>query len=1015
MNSKQTSPESALAYEVALYFYDLEVASIKQLAGEVDLNFLVQDKKDQKYLLKIASADEDIALLNLQNAMMGHLQKKETPLELPKLYPNKSGEFITNIKTDEGEKRFARLISWVDGVMYANTNPHAPELLFKLGKASGQLHQLLSDFDHPAAHRKYKWNVSEVLWVKPHFDLFDETENEIANYFLDKFEKEVQPNLNKFRSGVAHNDLNDYNIVTQSNDGNYSIAGFIDFGDAMYTQRINELAITAAYALMGHNLPLDAAHDLVKGFHNEFPLEEIEIEALYTLIACRLLLTVTNSAISKKAFPENEYLLISEKPAWELLKKWRQLSPDLVHYTLRVACDLEPCPINNNFQTWIKTNNPAQLVSADLTNEKIVHLDLSVGSTELGNMDIVIDADQLNKQIQTVIDDSDADVAIGKYLEHRIFYTTNAFEIQGNQGKEWRATHLGLDIFAKAKTSIFAPWDGVVHAVANNTAPRDYGPTLILRHEMSQAGATPAYFYTLYGHLNWNSIKDWQPGLQVMKGQEVAAMGYYEENGNWNPHLHFQIVLDLLDYEGDFAGVARERDLEVWASLSPNPFPIFNIPEHNSDPLNRDAILNKRKEYLGRSLSLSYNNPHHMVRGYMQYLYDATGRKFLDTVNNVPHVGHQNPRVVKAAQQQMQVLNTNTRYLHENLVKYAEALTATLPKELSVVHFVNSGSEANELAMRMADIWSGQHQYIISEASYHGNTSACVAISSYKFDGKGGMGCLPHIHKVPAPDTYRGIYKDEDAGEKYAAHVEKAIQKMKAKGVGPSAFIIESILSCGGQIVPPPNYFKYAFEQVRHAGGLAIADEVQVGMGRVGKHFWGFELQGVVPDIVTMGKPIGNGHPLGAVVTTPAIAEKFANGMEYFNTFGGNPVSCAIGMEVLNIIQQQGLQTHAETLGSYIKSELRKLQNDFPIIGDVRGEGLFLGFEMVRDPKTLEPADKETAYLANRMSERGFLMSTDGPLHNVIKIKPPMVFTKDNANELLINLNIILNENFLKL
>ena len=600
-------------------------------------------------------------------------------------------------------------------------------------------------------------------------------------------------------------------------------------------------------------------------------------------------------------------------------------------------------------------------------------------------------------------------------MEHRIFYTTNAFEIQGNQGKEWRATHLGLDIFAKAKTSIFAPWDGVVHAVANNTAPRDYGPTLILRHEMSQAGATPAYFYTLYGHLNWNSIKDWQPGLQVMKGQEVAAMGYYEENGNWNPHLHFQIVLDLLDYEGDFAGVARERDLEVWASLSPNPFPIFNIPEHNSDPLNRDAILNKRKEYLGRSLSLSYNNPHHMVRGYMQYLYDATGRKFLDTVNNVPHVGHQNPRVVKAAQQQMQVLNTNTRYLHENLVKYAEALTATLPKELSVVHFVNSGSEANELAMRMADIWSGQHQYIIAEASYHGNTSACVAISSYKFDGKGGMGCLPHIHKVPAPDTYRGIYKDEDAGEKYAAHVEKAIQKMKAKGVGPSAFIIESILSCGGQIVPPPNYFKYAFEQVRHAGGLAIADEVQVGMGRVGKHFWGFELQGVVPDIVTMGKPIGNGHPLGAVVTTPAIAEKFANGMEYFNTFGGNPVSCAIGMEVLNIIQQKGLQTHAETLGSYIKSELRKLQNDFPIIGDVRGEGLFLGFEMVRDPKTLEPADKETAYLANRMSERGFLMSTDGPLHNVIKIKPPMVFTKDNANELLKNLNIILNENFLKL
>ncbi len=1003
------SQQINLANEVAIYFYNLQVHSIKKLAGEVDLNFLVEDTSKNQFLLKIAPLDQDVELLNLQTAILNHLQQKTPCIDLPKIYPNKSGQYITELKTDNGSKRFARLISWIDGKMYAETSPHTPALLFKLGKASGHLHQLLSDFDHPAAHRNYKWNVSEVLWTKSHFDLFDEEEREIATYFLNKFEHEIEPKLAEFRSGIAHNDINDYNILTKSIEGDSSIAGLIDFGDAMYTLRINELAIAGAYAMMRHHLPLDAAYDLVKGFHLEFPLEEKEVEALYTLIACRLLLTVTNSAINKKAFPENEYLLVSEKPAWDLLKKWSQLSPDLVHYTFRSACGWEPCPTNKHFQFWVKTNPPSNLVDTDLTNEKIKQLDLTVGSTELGNMNVVNNADLLNQRIQSIIDSSPSQIAVGKYLENRIFYTTNAFEIKSNQGKEWRATHLGLDIFDKAKTPIYAPWEGVVHAVSNNTAPRDYGPTLILKHQVDDATS----FYTLYGHLNWDSIKNWQPGLQVMQGQEICKMGCYEENGNWNPHLHFQIVLDLLDYEGDFPGVARPRDLDVWASLSPNPFPAFNIPENRSEQLNREVILNSRKTYLGRSLSLSYKKPHHMVRGFMQYLYDESGRKYLDTVNNVPHVGHQNPRVVEAAKRQLQVLNTNTRYLHKNLVQYAEALVKTLPKELSVVHFVNSGSEANELAMRMADIWSGQHQYIISESSYHGNTAGCVAISSYKFDGKGGMGCLPHIHKVPAPDTYRGIYKGKDAGEKYAMHLQEVIEKMQRNGVAPSAFIIESILSCGGQIVPPPNYFKHAFEYVRKVGGLAIADEVQVGMGRVGKHFWGFELQEVVPDIVTIGKPIGNGHPLGAVVTTPEVAQKFANGMEYFNTFGGNPVSCAIGMEVLNVIQQDGLQQNALELGNYLKSELNKLQNKFPIIGDVRGEGLFLGFELVRDPKTLEPADKETTYLANRMSERGFLMSTDGPLHNVIKIKPPMVFTNDNANDLLENLEMVLNENFL--
>lgn len=414
-------------------------------------------------------------------------------------------------------------------------------------------------------------------------------------------------------------------------------------------------------------------------------------------------------------------------------------------------------------------------------------------------------------------------------------------------------------------------------------------------------------------------------------------------------------------------------------------------------------------------MSISYRKPLHVVRGYMQHLYDDTGRRYLDTVNNVPHVGHQHPRVVRAAQRQIAVLNTNTRYLHENIVRFAEELMATFPPELCVVHFVNSGSEANELALRMVQAYTGQKDMVAVEVGYHGNTGGCIGISSYKFDGKGGQGVPPHTHIVPIPDTYRGLYRtDPEAGRKYAAHVQQAIEKVQAPGRNIGGFICESILSCGGQIVLPEGYLQEAYRHVRAAGGLCIADEVQVGFGRVGEKFWGFELQGVVPDIVTMGKPIGNGHPLAAVVTTPAVAAAFANGMEYFNTFGGNPVSCAIGREVLNVIRDEDLQANALQVGKYLSAGLRDLQQRHPAIGDVRGPGLFLGFELVKNRETLEPATAEAGYLANRMRELGVLMSTDGPFENVLKIKPPMCFSEQDADFLVDSLDKVLGEDFLQ-
>jgi 4-aminobutyrate aminotransferase-like enzyme len=400
----------------------------------------------------------------------------------------------------------------------------------------------------------------------------------------------------------------------------------------------------------------------------------------------------------------------------------------------------------------------------------------------------------------------------------------------------------------------------------------------------------------------------------------------------------------------------------------------------------------------------------------MQYLYDEDGRAYLDAVNNVSHVGHCHPRVVKAGQQQMAVLNTNTRYLHDNLVRYAERLCATLPEPLSVCFFVCSGSEANELALRLARTHTRQKDMIVVDAAYHGNTTSLIKISPYKFDGPGGMGTPSYVHKVPMPDVYRGEYKRNDphVGEKYARYVEEAVLEIQENQGNVTGFICESLLGCGGQIVLPENYLKETYRYVRNAGGVCIADEVQVGFGRVGTHFWGFETQGVVPDIVTMGKPIGNGHPLAAVVTTPEIAASFNNGMEYFNTFGGNPVSCAIGLAVLDVVAEEHLQENALRVGTHLMNGVRGLMKKHPLIGDVRGLGLFVGIELVLDRETLSPAAEQAKYIANRMREHGILLSTDGPFHNVLKIKPPLVFTEENADFLVGVLDEILGEDLLR-
>jgi 4-aminobutyrate aminotransferase-like enzyme/Ser/Thr protein kinase RdoA (MazF antagonist) len=996
-----------LAAEIAFKLYGIKGTAVS-LPGEVDLNYRIKTAKES-YLLKIGRPDTDPAYLNFQQALLQHLSKSDPEIISPVPLPDYQGDFVSEARDETGKIRYVRLLTWIEGRLWAGVNPVNDKMLHSLGEKAGQLTRTLQDFEHPQAHRSYEWDVAQAGWTREYEHLFSGEKLEVLSYFNKQFAS-LQNTYTGLRKSVVHSDVNDYNIVVTEDLPVPKVKAIIDFGDAIHTQTINDLATTIAYAVMGLPDPLGAALPVVEAYHNSFPLLEDELELLYVLVAMKLVISVSKSAINRQKEPDNTYLLISEAPAWELLLKWRKLSRDYAHYSFRHACGFLAHPHEQAFKDWA-ANQSLSLSSLfpSLKKESIHPLDLSVSGRFTGDREAASDLQLFQFQLERLQAEVPDLLIAGGYLEPRALYKTSAYERQGNSGKENRSIHLGIDFWVPADTPVHALFDGEVICAVNNAGDKEYGGLIILKHRENDL-----VFYTLHGHQSIASVEQLNAGDQLKKGQVLSRVGTYPENGNWTPHLHFQLMLSRLSFQDDFPGVAYPGEVEIWKSICPDPNLLFRQKGLEFQPGEDLAeTLTYRKNHLGKSLSLSYEEPLKMVRGDGVYLIDHLGRRFLDTVNNVAHVGHEHPRVVRAGQQQMALLNTNTRYLHENINIFARELLSTFPEDLSVVHMVNSGSEANELALRMAQSFTGQKDMIAMEVGYHGNTTGCVNISSYKFNGKGGSGAPEFTHIVPLPDRFRGIHRGEESGALYAAHVQERVDAILALGRKPAGFICESIISCGGQIELPEHFLKMSYAAVRKAGGLCIADEVQVGCGRMGEQFWGFQLHGVVPDIVTIGKPIGNGHPLAAVVCTREVAEAFANGMEYFNTFGGNPVSSAIGTEVLRVIREEGLQENASITGNYLKAELSKMQKDFPVIADIRGQGLFLGIELC--DQELNPQSEKATYLARRMKELGILMSTDGKDVNVMKIKPPMVFFREHADQLLEALDRVFHEDYMQL
>jgi 4-aminobutyrate aminotransferase-like enzyme/Ser/Thr protein kinase RdoA (MazF antagonist) len=731
--------------------YHISHAVITPLEGYTSTNYKVATKEGS-FVLKIYPFSEaTLALLQAENRLLGQLGAL------------KSHDFSKSILSNEqealviAEGHIYRLLSFVEGD-FLGAVPHTPALLHSFGAFLAQMDKVIFDAHEPAVAAK------EIQWDLRHFQqnhaflkyIPDAGDRSLVDYFFLQFAEQVAPHQYELRKGCIHNDANDWNVLTQ--DG--KVSGIIDFGDMCHSWLINEVAVAITYVMMAKEDPLAVAKEVIKGYHEVLPMRELELDLLYSLVAARLCTSVCNSAHAKTLKPDSDYITVSEKPAWNLLRKWVSINPIRAKDAFREAAGYAPIP----------------------------------------------------------------------------------------------------------KKSI---------------------------------------------------------------GEQ----------------------------------------------------------------------LTKRKLFLSEALSLSYSQPIAMDRAAFQYMYDQQGNTFLDAYNNIMLAGHCHPKVVRAGQHAMAGLNTNTRYVYDALLEYSELLLSKFPPNLNKVFFVNSGSAATDLAVRLALVHTQKEKVMVLEHGYHGNTRMGIDVSHYKYSHRGGPGKKDYILETPLPNAYNSGFEDDGtAGAHFAG---SAISQITAHSGTIAAFIAEPIVGCGGQVPLAQGYLKKVYPEIRKQGGICISDEVQVGFGRLGDCFWGFEMHGVVPDMVILGKPMGNGHPIGAVVTTTEIAKSFENGLEFFSSFGGNPVSCAIGHAVLEVIEEENLQAHAKNTGDYLKARWQQLQGQYPQIAEVRGSGLFLGVELVDARGNADTALAN--YLKNGLRQRHILIGTDGPFDSVLKIKPPLSFKASDCDILLEN------------
>jgi 4-aminobutyrate aminotransferase-like enzyme/Ser/Thr protein kinase RdoA (MazF antagonist) len=932
--------------------------AVAELGSHQDQNVLV-DSGSERFVLKIANAAFGEAELDLQNRAMVHLAKR-LPLEVPRPCAALDGGEIVAIERD-GVTYLLRLVTFIEGEPLIDVQHLAPPVLRALGEAAGLVTRSLEAFEHPAADRAMQWDPRHVGAVVEALapQVEDPRRRALVVGVAASAAEAIERLAPRLPRQIVHCDVTDWNVIgRRDRAGRVLPCGVIDFGDITRTLRVCEIAVAASIAY-GHDPddPICAAAEIVRGFDAACPLDDAELEALPHLIAARAAIVAVGTEQQAMLEPHNAYAQRVRAGDWAICEAAAAVPRVLAEAVFRLACGRSAAGLAPSVPGGIWPLPGVEPGAA---------VDLSPAA------DALADGTWRSRAALAALVPRGA---IGAHGEARLYATR---ELSNSAPA---TIHLGLDLFAAAGHEVRAPLAGRIESAGERELVLSAGGIVV-----RLAGLAPSVAV----------------GQGVASGAVVGRLG---DSGDLPPHLHVQVAPAGLTA---LPGLATPALAQAWLALCPHPGALLGlaVPERAGS-----ALLARRRAVIPQAQPLYYAAPPEMVRGLRQHLYDAQARAYLDCVNNVAVIGHSHPRVTAAATRQLRMLNTNSRFLYESMTRFAERLAALLPAPLERVFLVSTGSEANDLALRLARAATGRADVLCIRDAYHGWTSATYEVSTSSVDNPLGAQSPPaHVHPVVSPDTYRGPIgaSEADAGVRYAEAVRDVIAKLAAGGRAPAAFICEALYGNAGGIALPDGYLQAAYAHVRAAGGVCIADEVQVGYGRLGAHFWGFEQQGVVPDIVTIAKATGNGHPVAAVITTSAIAAALQGQGGFFASVGGGPVSCEIGLAVLDVIEEEGLQENAQRVGGALRAGLDELVGRHEIAGAAHGMGLYLGLDLVRDRETKEPAREEAYAICERLRERGAIVQPIGDGENVLKLKPPLVIERRDVDWLLETLDGVL-------
>jgi 4-aminobutyrate aminotransferase-like enzyme/Ser/Thr protein kinase RdoA (MazF antagonist) len=951
----QVSEEQA--EEILATHYGLQ-ARATSLGSNQDKNFVVTGADGEIVgVLKIANPAFNATEIEAQDLAADRIAEAEPTLRMAVPLPNLAGEKCTAMAGLVDGTAYVRLLRFLSGGTLIDRGYLSPTAIAGLGEVAARVSRALEDFRHPGLDRVLQWDLRYGTAVVA----------ELISYVADPLHRarleaaardawgRIAPLADALPRQAVHLDLTDANVVVSPSAGGSVPDGVIDFGDLSDSWAVSELAITAS-SVLGHpgSEPISIL-PAVRAFHAIRPLSPAEVDALWPLLVLRTAVLIVSGAQQATLDPDNPYLTDQSGGEWRMFEQATSVPIDVMTAVIRADLGLATQP------------EPLPGILIDVDPSSVVTLDLATTSDVY---DFAFEADGslragIEDELARAAVQNGAELVVTQYGQPRLSRTRKLSQ----DSPDVVAT--GISIWPASSVGLMAPWDGEIHGSTLRGA--DY--------ELTLTGVDMASGSVRAG----DRLADAPAGAWVEVGvRRVGAP----------PAPHF----------------VRSELAPGWLAHTRDPRPLLGLPA--AEAVSADDLLSRRDASFAPVQEFYYRKPPQIERGRRHYLMSTAGRTYLDMVNNVTVLGHAHPRIADTAARQLRKLNTNSRFNYAAVVEFSERLAALLPDPLDTVFLVNSGSEASDLAIRLATATTGRRDVVAVREAYHGWTYGTDAVSTSTADNPNALATRPDwVHAVESPNSFRGKYRGAEA-VKYAGEAVQQISRLVADGRPPAAFICESVYGNAGGMALPDGYLQQVYTAVRGFGGLAISDEVQVGYGRLGEWFWGFMQQDAVPDIVSIAKSTGNGYPLGAVITSRAVADGFRSQGYFFSSTGGSPLSCAIGMTVLDVLRDEGLQENAKRVGAHLKARLQALQDKHPIIGTVHGIGLYLGVEMIRDPETLEPAPEETSAICDRMLELGVIIQPTGDHMNILKTKPPLCIDIESADFYVDTLDRVLTEGF---